>query len=97
AVSTVLTWGYYGLKSWTYLFGRSRAGEVTYKVVYTAFAVAGSLLILQTLIGSRNLPRVVSRRARRRRPGQGRPRAPPIIPPLKSWRPRAGDSRSYAR
>ncbi len=50
AVSTVLTWGYYGLKSWTYLFGRSRASEVTYKVVYTVFAVAGSLLTLQTLI-----------------------------------------------
>ncbi|MER7052119.1 MULTISPECIES: alanine/glycine:cation symporter family protein [unclassified Streptomyces] len=50
AISTVLTWGYYGLKSWTYLFGRSRASEVTYKVVYTLFAIAGSLLTLQTLI-----------------------------------------------
>ncbi|MEU3730447.1 alanine/glycine:cation symporter family protein [Streptomyces sp. NPDC033538] len=50
AISTVLTWGYYGLKSWTYLFGRSRASEVTYKIVYTLFAVAGSLLTLQTLI-----------------------------------------------
>ncbi|MEU3447467.1 alanine/glycine:cation symporter family protein [Streptomyces thermolilacinus] len=50
AISTVLTWGYYGLKSWTYLFGRSRASEITYKVVYTVFAVAGSLLTLQTLI-----------------------------------------------
>ncbi|MFG2678153.1 alanine/glycine:cation symporter family protein [Streptomyces sp. NPDC048392] len=50
AVSTVLTWGYYGLKAWTYLFGRSRASEVTYKVLYTVFAVAGSLLTLQTLI-----------------------------------------------
>ncbi len=36
AISTVLTWGYYGLKAWTYLFGRSRTSEVTYKVVYTA-------------------------------------------------------------
>ncbi|MEU3898760.1 alanine/glycine:cation symporter family protein [Streptomyces sp. NPDC045251] len=50
AISTVLTWGYYGLKSWTYLFGRSRASEITYKVVYTLFAIAGSLLTLQTLI-----------------------------------------------
>ncbi|WP_405826941.1 hypothetical protein [Streptomyces sp. NBC_00838] len=25
AISTVLTWGYYGLKAWSYLFGRSRA------------------------------------------------------------------------
>ncbi|ANJ08830.1 MULTISPECIES: alanine/glycine:cation symporter family protein [Streptomyces] len=50
AISTVLTWGYYGLKAWTYLFGRSRASEVTYKALYTVFAVAGSLLTLQTLI-----------------------------------------------
>ncbi|CAL9350535.1 Amino-acid carrier protein AlsT [Streptomyces sp. enrichment culture] len=50
AISTVLTWGYYGLKAWTHLFGRSRTSEVTYKVVYTLFAIAGSLLTLQTLI-----------------------------------------------
>ncbi|WP_371575981.1 alanine/glycine:cation symporter family protein [Streptomyces sp. NBC_01314] len=50
AISTVLTWGYYGLKAWTYLFGRSRASELTYKVVYTLFAITGSLLTLQTLI-----------------------------------------------
>ncbi|MFV0133135.1 alanine/glycine:cation symporter family protein [Streptomyces sp. HMX87] len=50
AFSTVLTWGYYGLKAWTYLFGRSRTSEVTYKALYAVFAVAGSLLTLQTLI-----------------------------------------------
>lgn len=50
AISTVLTWGYYGLKAWTYLFGRSKTSELTYKVIYTVFAIAGSLLTLQTLI-----------------------------------------------
>lgn len=50
AFSTVLTWGYYGLKAWSYLFGRSRASEITFKLLYTVFAVAGSLLTLQTLI-----------------------------------------------
>ncbi|MEV6259169.1 alanine/glycine:cation symporter family protein [Streptomyces sp. NPDC051784] len=50
AISTVLTWGYYGLKAWTYLFGRSSASETVYKALYTLFAVAGSLLTLQTLI-----------------------------------------------
>ncbi|MEU3047282.1 alanine/glycine:cation symporter family protein [Streptomyces sp. NPDC006984] len=50
AISTVLTWGYYGLKSWTYLFGRSKASEITYKAMYTVVAVAGSLLTLNTLI-----------------------------------------------
>ncbi|MFB9391503.1 alanine/glycine:cation symporter family protein [Streptomyces coeruleoprunus] len=50
AISTVLTWGYYGEKAWTHLFGRSRGSVLSYKVVYTVFAVAGSLLTLQTLI-----------------------------------------------
>ncbi|WP_189530015.1 alanine/glycine:cation symporter family protein, partial [Streptomyces roseolilacinus] len=50
AISTVLTWGYYCMKAWTHLFGRSRASETTFKVFYTLFAVAGSLLTLQTLI-----------------------------------------------
>ncbi|MFJ6946407.1 alanine/glycine:cation symporter family protein [Streptomyces wuyuanensis] len=50
AISTVLTWGYYCLKAWTYLFGRSKVSETTFKVMYTLFAVAGSLLTLQTLI-----------------------------------------------
>ncbi|MFC8915649.1 alanine/glycine:cation symporter family protein [Streptomyces sp. NPDC047821] len=50
AISTVLTWGYYCMKAWTHLFGRSRTSELTFKVFYTLFAVAGSLLTLQTLI-----------------------------------------------
>ncbi|MEV6575028.1 alanine/glycine:cation symporter family protein [Streptomyces sp. NPDC051577] len=50
AISTVLTWGYYCMKAWTHLFGRSQASELTFKVMYTLFAVAGSLLTLQTLI-----------------------------------------------
>ncbi|MET9953831.1 alanine/glycine:cation symporter family protein [Streptomyces sp. NPDC006339] len=50
AISTVLTWGYYCMKAWTHLFDRSRASELTFKVLYTVFAVAGSLLTLQTLI-----------------------------------------------
>lgn len=50
AFSTVITWGYYGLKAWTYLFGRSRTSETVFKVLYTVIAVSGSLLTLQTLI-----------------------------------------------
>ncbi|AYV25705.1 Sodium:alanine symporter family protein [Streptomyces sp. ADI95-16] len=46
AISTVLTLGYYGLKAWSHLFGRSKTSELTYKVLYILFAVAGSLLTL---------------------------------------------------
>jgi AGCS family alanine or glycine:cation symporter len=50
AFSTVLTWGYYGLKAWCYLFGKSRTSETLFKIVYSLFAVAGALLSLESLI-----------------------------------------------
>ncbi|MFI1412378.1 alanine/glycine:cation symporter family protein [Streptomyces sp. NPDC020707] len=50
AFSTILTWGYYGLKAWSYLFGKSRTSEITFKVVWSVFVVLGSLLSLDSLI-----------------------------------------------
>ncbi|SDC01840.1 alanine/glycine:cation symporter family protein [Streptomyces prasinopilosus] len=50
AFSTILTWGYYGLKAWTYLFGRSRTSETVFKSVWSLFVVAGALLSLDSLI-----------------------------------------------
>ncbi|MFF9755914.1 alanine/glycine:cation symporter family protein [Streptomyces sp. NPDC014344] len=50
AFSTILTWGYYGLKAWAYLFGRSRTSETVFKAVWSVFVVAGSLLSLDSLI-----------------------------------------------
>lgn len=42
AFSTMITWSYYGLKSWTYLFGGSRAADITYKVLFCLFVVVGA-------------------------------------------------------
>ncbi|WP_327345483.1 alanine/glycine:cation symporter family protein [Streptomyces europaeiscabiei] len=50
AFSTILTWGYYGLKAWTYLFGKTKVSEITFKAVWSAFVVAGSLMSLGSLI-----------------------------------------------
>ncbi|WNZ11157.1 alanine/glycine:cation symporter family protein [Streptomyces sp. 11x1] len=50
AFSTILTWGYYGLKAWSYLFGRSKASEVTFKALWSAFVVLGALMSLGSLI-----------------------------------------------
>ncbi|MFI0501344.1 alanine/glycine:cation symporter family protein [Streptomyces albogriseolus] len=50
AFSTILTWGYYGLKAWAYLFGRSKTSETVFKAVWSVFVVAGSLLSLDSLI-----------------------------------------------
>ena len=38
----MISWSYYGLKSWTYLFGISRKSEISYKVIFLGFIVVGS-------------------------------------------------------
>ena len=43
AVSTMISWSYYGLQSWKYLFGRGRAADLTYKVLFLVLL----LLVLQ--------------------------------------------------
>jgi alanine or glycine:cation symporter, AGCS family len=50
AVSTIITWGYYGQKAWTYLFGRSTLSERAYQVVFTLFVVVGSVLTLGSVL-----------------------------------------------
>lgn len=50
AFSTILTWGYYGLKSWTYLFGGSKTSETIYNVVFCVLIIAGTVLSLDTLV-----------------------------------------------
>ena len=46
AFSTMISWSYYGLKSWTYLFGRSKATEITYKVIFCMFVIIGAAMSL---------------------------------------------------
>ncbi|MDA0729380.1 MAG: alanine/glycine:cation symporter family protein [Bacteroidetes bacterium] len=44
ALSTMISWSYYGLKAWTYLFGETRAMDITYKAVFCAFVIVGSAI-----------------------------------------------------
>lgn len=50
AFSTMITWSYYGLKSWTYLFGESKAMDLSYKFIFLAFVVIGSAMTLGAVI-----------------------------------------------
>ena len=50
AFSTRITWGYYGQKAWTYLFGRSTVSERIYQVVFCLFVVVGSVLTLGAVL-----------------------------------------------
>ncbi|MDC8784040.1 alanine/glycine:cation symporter family protein [Roseateles koreensis] len=42
AVSTMISWGYYGLKGWTYLFGESRLADASFKLLFCTFIVVGA-------------------------------------------------------
>lgn len=44
ALSTMISWSYYGMKAWTYLFGEGRTKELVYKAVFCVFVVIGSAI-----------------------------------------------------
>ncbi len=41
AFSTMISWSYYGLKCWTYLFGESKGSELSFKLIFCVFVVIG--------------------------------------------------------
>jgi alanine or glycine:cation symporter, AGCS family len=48
ALSTVLSWGYYGEQAWTWLFGESKPSRVTYRLfLCSVLSVAGTLPLAQ--------------------------------------------------
>ncbi len=44
AFSTMISWSYYGLKAWTYLFGEGKATEIIFKVIFCIFVVIGATI-----------------------------------------------------
>ncbi|AUC14256.1 alanine glycine permease [Tenacibaculum sp. SZ-18] len=42
AVSTMISWSYYGLQSWKFLFGRGKKADLTYKLLFLTFVVIGA-------------------------------------------------------
>ncbi len=50
AFSTMISWSYYGLKAWTYLFGESKTAELIFKIKFCMFVVIGSAMNLGPVI-----------------------------------------------
>lgn len=42
AISTMISWSYYGLQSWMYIFGKSKISDLTYKIIFLLFIVIGA-------------------------------------------------------
>ncbi len=50
AFSTMVSWSYYGLKAWTYLFGENKAADITYKAIFLIFIIVGASINLSSVI-----------------------------------------------
>ena len=49
AVSTMISWSYYGLQSWKYLFGRGQLSDLTYKLLFLLFVIIGSAASMNSI------------------------------------------------
>lgn len=49
ALSTMISWSYYGLKAWTYLFGESKTQEYVYKALFCFFVIVGSAITARSV------------------------------------------------
>ncbi len=50
AFSTMISWSYYGLKGWTYLFGESTHRQNVYKIIFCLCVVLGCMVQLGPLL-----------------------------------------------
>jgi len=50
AFSTMISWSYYGMRGWTYLFGKTNKSELAYKVVFLIFIVIGASVSLGAVL-----------------------------------------------
>lgn len=50
AFSTQISWSYYGLKAWTYLFGEGKGTELVYKAIFCAFVLIGTTMQLDAVV-----------------------------------------------
>ena len=50
AFSTMISWSYYGMRAWTYLFGKSKRSELIYKLMFLVFVVVGASVSLGAVL-----------------------------------------------
>ena len=49
AVSTMISWSYYGLQAWKYLFGRGKTADLVYKLLFLTFVVIGAAANMKSI------------------------------------------------
>jgi AGCS family alanine or glycine:cation symporter len=46
----MISWSYYGIQAWKYLFGRGKVSDLTYKIIFLLFIVIGASATLDAVI-----------------------------------------------
>jgi len=49
AVSTMISWSYYGLQAWKFLFGRGKKADLTYKILFLTFVIIGAAASMSSI------------------------------------------------
>ncbi|GMN11319.1 alanine/glycine:cation symporter family protein [Croceitalea sp. MTPC9] len=50
AFSTLISWSYYGLKGWTYLFGENKSAKNIFKIIFCLFTLIGCTIQLESVL-----------------------------------------------
>ncbi len=50
AISTMISWSYYGQQSWRYIFGCNQSAEYTYKILFCLFIIIGSAMKIGSVL-----------------------------------------------
>ena len=50
AFSTMISWSYYGIQSWKYLFGRSELSDLSFKILFLLFVIIGASITLDSVV-----------------------------------------------
>ena len=50
AMSTLISWAYYGQKAWTFLLGEGKKRVITFNIIYCLFIIIGSAMNVKSII-----------------------------------------------
>jgi len=50
AFSTMISWSYYGMRAWSYIFGKSKRNEIVYKIFFLFFVIVGASISLGAVL-----------------------------------------------
>ncbi len=50
ALSTAISWSYYGSQAWAYIFGDKKSTVLIYQLIYCGFIIIGSALNIMSIV-----------------------------------------------